>query len=286
MKFIDGRAIANRIKDNIAIETHNISKDGGPRPSLGIIIVGDRVDSKLYVKLKQVEAVKLGIDTNLYELPADASEEEILTVIRFLNEDSGIDAILVQLPLPESINTDLIISAINPKKDADGFHPQHPNYIISPVLGAVKEMISEIGLDLKNKKATVLYNSEIFGDEAKKLLSSLGLAQVDGRSLKHFKDLSEVECRLKLEEIKRITITADILVVAIGLPKFITADLVKEQAVVIDIGTNRVDDKVVGDVDSDSVKNKVSYLSPVPGGVGPLTVSLLLKNVLEIYKRK
>jgi methylenetetrahydrofolate dehydrogenase (NADP+)/methenyltetrahydrofolate cyclohydrolase len=286
MKLIDGRLIANRIKDAIAIETYNIYKNGGSRPGLGIIIVGDRVDSKLYVKIKQAEAVKLGIDTSLYELPADISESELLNVIRFLNEDSGIDAILVQLPLPEGLNTDLIIGAINSKKDADGFHPQHPDYVVSPVLGAVKEMITETGLDLKSKKAAILYNSEIFGTEAKNLLTSLGLAQVGGLSLKDFSSLSEIKRQLKLEEVKKITVEADILVVAVGLPKFITADMVKEQAVIIDIGTNRVNDKVVGDVDFDGVKDKVSFISPVPGGVGPLTVALLFKNVLEIYNRE
>lgn len=261
VKKIDGRAIAERVKDEIA---QAIYKLNGPRPNLAIILVGERKDSKLYVSLKEREGKKIGIDTHLYKLDSSTSEEELLKIISFLNTDPLIDGILVQLPLPEQFDTDKIIAAINPEKDADGFHPAHPNYVMSPVLASILACLEEIKFDFENKTACVLYNSEIFGLSVKKILKDKGL---------------QVILKEKPEE-------ADLIISALGRPHFIKKENIKEGAVIIDIGITKVDDKVLGDVDYEDVKDKASYITPVPGGIGPMTIAFLFKNVLEIFKAK
>ena len=261
VKKIDGRAIAEKFKDEIA---QQIYKFDGPRPNLAIILVGEREDSKLYVSLKEREGKKIGIDTHLYKLDASTSEEELLKIIGFLNIDPLIDGILVQLPLPEQFDTDKIIAAINPEKDADGFHPAHPNYVMSPVLASILACLEEIKFDFENKTACVLYNSEIFGLSVKKILEDKGL---------------QVSLKEKSEE-------ADLIISALGKPHFIKKENIKEGAVIIDIGITKVDDKVLGDVDYEDVKEKASYITPVPGGIGPMTIAFLFKNVLEIFKAK
>lgn len=258
---IDGRAIAERVKDEIA---QVIYKLNGPRPNLAIILVGEREDSKLYVSLKEREGKKIGVDTHLYKLNSSISEEELLKIINFLNIDPLIDGILIQLPLPEKFNTDKIIAAINPEKDADGFHPAHPNYVMSPVLASILACLEEIKFDYKNKTACVLHNSDVFGLSVKKILENKGLKVV-------LKEDSE---------------QADLLVTALGKPHFVKKEMIKDQAVIIDIGITKVDGKVLGDVDYEDVKDKASYITPVPGGVGPMTIAFLFKNVLEIFKTK
>ncbi len=258
---IDGKAIAEKFKDQIA---EQIFKLDGPRPNLAIILVGEREDSKLYVSLKQKEGVKVGVDTHLYEFIENTSEAELLKVINFLNKDNLIDGILVQLPLPPHFNTDKIIAAIDPKKDVDGFHENHPYYILSPVLASILACLEEINFDFENKTACILHNSDIFGQSVKKLLEEKGL-QV---SLKEAPD------------------QADLLISALGKPHFIKKEMIKDKAVIIDIGITKVDSKVLGDVDFEDVKNKASYITPVPGGIGPMTIAFLFKNVLEIFKAK
>lgn len=261
VKKIDGRAIAERIKDQVAQE---IYKFNGPRPNLAIILVGEREDSKLYVELKEKEGKKVGIDTHLYKLAEDSTEEELFKVIDFLNADRLVDGILIQLPLPPQFNTDRIIAALDPKKDVDGFHPQHPSYIISPVLAAVLACLEEIKFICSGKSACIFYNSEIFGTSLKDALVIKGL---------------NVLAPEKSEE-------ADILISALGLPHSVKKEVIKDGAVLIDIGTTKVDDKVLGDIDFEDVQEKASYLTPVPGGIGPMTIAFLFKNVLEIFKTK
>jgi methylenetetrahydrofolate dehydrogenase (NADP+) / methenyltetrahydrofolate cyclohydrolase len=270
LNLIDGKILAEQIKDKLALE---ISKLKSRRPHLAIILAGSREDSQLYVSLKEREAKKLGIDTSLYKLTEFEGEKEILELINFLNKDTEIDGILVQLPLPAKFDTDQIISAIDPAKDVDGFCPNHPSDVDSPVFLATAECFKYCGLDLTDKKICLLYNSDIFGQDFQKFLEKLG-AQVE---IIPAKDIDN--------NLSHITRSADILISALGRPKFITAELIKDQAVLIDIGITKVDGKVVGDVDLESTKNKASYISPVPGGIGPLTIAFLFKNVLTVYRR-
>ncbi len=261
VKKIDGRVIAEKFKDEIAQQIYKLD---GPRPNLAIILVGEREDSKLYVSLKQREGVKIGIDTHLYELAADTSEEKLLEVINFLNKDNLIDGILIQLPLPPQFNTDKIIAALDPNKDADGFHEKHPYYVMSPVLASILACLEEIKFDFENKTACVLHNSDIFGLSVKKILE-------------------EKKMKVVLKEEPE---QADLIVSALGRPHFIKKEMIKEKAVLIDIGITKVGTKVLGDIDYEDVKNKASYITPVPGGIGPMTIAFLFKNVLEIFKAK
>ena len=261
VKKIDGRVIAERIKDQI---TQDIFKLDGPRPNLAIILVGERSDSQLYVSLKEKEGKKVGIDTHLYELEASISEEEILETINFLNQDELIDGILVQLPLPEKFNTDKIIAAISPDKDADGFHPERRDYLLSPVLSSIRACLAEIKFSAAGKTACVLYNSEIFGSSVKAILEEQGM---------------KVSLKDNPEQ-------ADLLITALGDPHKVKKEMVKDGAVIIDIGITKVGEEVLGDVDYDDVKERAGFVTPVPGGIGPMTIAFLFKNVWEIYKRR
>jgi len=261
VKKIDGHAIAEKFEDQIAEQIYKLD---GPRPNLAIILVGERPDSKLYVSLKQREGVKVGVDTHLYELGEDISEEKLLETIDFLNKDNLIDGILVQLPLPPQFNTDKIIAAINPEKDADGFHDKHPYYVMSPVLASILACLEEIKFDYEDKTACVLHNSDIFGLSVKKILEEKGMKVI----------------------LKEEPEQADLIVSALGKPHFIKKEMIKEKAVLIDIGITKVGEKVLGDIDYEDVKNKASYITPVPGGIGPMTIAFLFKNVLEIFKAK
>lgn len=260
-KIIDGKAIAEEVKNEIVKE---IVKLKDLRPNLAIILVGNRPDSKLYVSLKEKEGKKVGIDTHLYELDENISEEELLEVIDFLNKDEAIDGILIQLPLPKKFNTNKIIEAIDPKKDVDGFHSLHPDYIVSPVLAAVKACLDHVKIDKKDKSACIFYNSLIFGDSLKGLLEKEG-----------FQILSNSTSN-----------QADLVVTALGEPGKIKKEMVKEEAVIIDIGITKEGKKVSGDVDVENLKEHIAYLTPVPGGIGPMTIAFLFKNVLEIFKRR
>ncbi|MFA4942198.1 MAG: bifunctional 5,10-methylenetetrahydrofolate dehydrogenase/5,10-methenyltetrahydrofolate cyclohydrolase [Patescibacteria group bacterium] len=282
MEIIDGKKIAEKIKDDVFAE---IKKLDGPRPNLAIILANDRLDSKLYVSLKEREAKKVGIDTHLYRLEDATSENELLGVIDFLNLDQMIDGILVQLPLTNIFNTDKVISAIDPNKDVDGFHPQHPDFIVSPVFASVLKILEEIKCPLPDKKVCILFNSDIFGKSLQKILEKSG-AIVSLCPVGDLEKLSESEHQIKFEQIKACGQGADILISALGLPHFVKKEMLKTGAIVIDIGITSVDGKVLGDVDFEDVKNIVSYITPVPGGVGPMTIALLFQNVWEIFKRK
>jgi len=261
VKLIDGKKIAEKIKDEITQEVFSLK---GVRPNLAIILVGEREDSKLYVSLKEKEGKKIGIDTHLYSLESDTSEKDLLQVIEFLNQDNLIDGILIQLPLPKKFNTDKIISAINPEKDVDGFHPRKPDYIKSPVLLSVLACLDEIKMKGDKKAACILRNSEVFEQGIIKDLKGRGFSFCE----------------------KNESYKADLLITALGSPHVIKRNMIKEGAVIVDIGITKKDKKVYGDVDFDDVKDKAGYITPVPGGIGPMTIAFLFKNVLEIFKRK
>ncbi|MDD3285603.1 MAG: bifunctional 5,10-methylenetetrahydrofolate dehydrogenase/5,10-methenyltetrahydrofolate cyclohydrolase [Patescibacteria group bacterium] len=276
-EIIDGKAIAETVKDGIALEIFN---HPSRRPSLAIILVGERPDSELYVSLKEREAKKVGIDTHLYRLENDVNENELLEVISFLNNDEAIDAILLQLPLPETMDADKIIGAINPLKDADGFHLLHPEYVISPVIAAVDFVVKKYQV---KGRACVFYRSEVFGQSLKKHLQSLGLV-VDLLSV------SEAENPRRDSDLKQrlsaVSIKADVIVTALGISNFLDKDYCQEGAVLIDVGISKEDGVVLGDVDANSVIDKVAAITPVPGGVGPMTIAFLFRNVWAIYRHR
>jgi methylenetetrahydrofolate dehydrogenase (NADP+)/methenyltetrahydrofolate cyclohydrolase len=277
-KIIDGQALAEKIKDKIVEE---IVKLGGARPSLAVILVGERPDSELYVSLKEKEAKKVGIDTHLYKCAENISEQELLDMIKCLNEDEAIDAILVQLPLPAGVDTDTVIRSLDPAKDIDGFHPDNLEKLLKscdfqglmpPVFATVLKMLKSIYYEVKGKHACIIANAAIFGQSLARVLACRG-AKI---ALCHYGD----------KDLADKIAAADILITAVGKKEFIKKDMVKQGAVVIDIGITRQDGKVVGDVDFDDVKDKVSFITPVPGGVGPMTIAMAFKNTLEIYKRR
>ena len=284
MKIIDGKKLAEKIKDDIVKDIIKLNNGHAKlalaRPNLAIVLIGEREDSKIYVALKEKEAKKVGIDTHLYKCSEAISEGELLEIIKYLNEDKSIDAILVQLPLPVAIDADTIIISISPAKDVDGFHPDNLekllkncdfNCLMPPVFATALEMLKSIDYEIKNKQVCIISNSDIFG-----------------KSLAHIFRCGGAKAEAVKPELKNLaekTKQADILITAVGRPRFIKKEMIKDQAVIIDIGISKENGKVAGDVDFLDVKEKAGYITPVPGGVGPMTIALALKNTLEIYKR-
>ena len=281
MKLIDGQKIAEKIKDQIAVEIFETKV----HPNLAIILANEREDSKLYVSLKEREAQKVGIDTHLYRIEESESEADLLKLINFLNQDETIDGILVQLPLPEKFDTDKVIMALEPEKDVDGFHPNKPEYILGPVAGAILECLKACKCDLKAKRICLLHNSEAFGKGLKDVLKALG-AEVTTIAVNNFDKLNNVDSEAKIQEIVDAGTEADIFISALGLPKFVKAEMIKAEAIVIDVGISKIGKAVLGDVDALDVAEKAAYLTPVPGGIGPLTIACLFRNVLTISQKR
>lgn len=282
-KIIDGKILAEKIKDEIVKEIIGLNKNihNLTRPNLAIILIGQRPDSELYVSLKEKEAKKVGIDTHLYRCSAETSEREILEMIKCLNEDKLVDGILVQLPLPAQIDTDTVILALDPAKDVDGFQPDNLEKLLKscespdlmpPVLAVVLEMLKSIDYDIKDKQVCIISNADIFGKTLAHVLNCRGAKTETVKA--DDKNLAEKTSR------------ADILITAVGKPKLIKKNMVKQDAVVIDVGITKQGDKFIGDVDFEDVKDRASYITPVPGGVGPMTIAMAFKNTLEIYKRR
>jgi len=280
--IIDGKKIADKIKDEIVAEillcNHN-DLCAPKRPMLAIILVGERPDSRLYVSLKEKEAKKVGVDTTLYKLPANAPEKELEEMIKFLNADAATDGILLQLPLPDNFNADKIVALMNPAKDIDRFQPENlkklmagDEELLPPVCQVILEVLEEIKFNPEGKSACLVANSEIFGLSLAKILELHGA-------------LTKIVTPLD-EDLAEQTVKADILVTAVGQPGLITGEMVKKDAVIIDIGISKEDNKVRGDVNAESVKDRAGYLTPVPGGVGPITIAAALKNTVEIWKNK
>lgn len=281
VKIIDGKKIAERMKDEVVAEIilHNQGDTScSRRPNLAIILVGERPDSVLYVSLKEKEAKMVGVDTNLYKISSAAPESELEDVVKFLNADTLTDGILLQLPLPNGFDTDKIVALIDPTKDVDRFHPANlkklsSQDILPPLCQVVQEVFEDAKYNPEGKSACVVANSEILGDSLARFLSGLGaitkVVSSDDDSL--IEDCSK----------------GDILISAVGKPGLINAKHVKEGAFIIDIGiTKNADGKVFGDVDFDSIKDRAGFITPVPGGVGPITIAAALRNTLEIWKNK
>lgn len=279
MTILDGKALSSKIKEQIKKEVEELKKRD-IIPGLAVILVGDDPASHTYVKMKAKACKEVGIYSITHEMPNDISQKEIIETIKMINKNPNIDGILVQLPLPKHIDTTKILEVIDPKKDVDGFHPYNFGRLIQGLdsfapctpLG-VMELLKEYSIDVKGKDACVVGASNIVGKPMQALLLN-SFATVD-------------VCHIFTKDLKSHTKRADILVVGVGKPNLITKDMVKEGAIVIDIGINRLENgKIVGDVDFENVSKIASFITPVPGGVGPMTIAMLLKNSIKAAKKR
>ena len=274
-KIIDGKALALSVRNEIKNE---IASFNGKAPGLAVVLVGDNPASAIYVRNKEKACEEVGIASFSYRLPATATQQEVEGVVSELAVNDLINGILVQLPLPEGLNESKILSLIPPEKDVDGFSAVNVGKMFLGEDGLVActphgiiKLIKYAGVDIKGKRAVVVGRSNIVGKPVAILLLK--------------ENATVTVCHSKTENLKEVCLSADILVVAIGKARFITADMVKPGATVIDVGTNRVDGKLVGDVDFEGVKDIASAITPVPGGVGPMTITMLMYNTLCAYKR-
>ena len=278
-KILDGKALSARIKDELKAEVVKL-KESGVNPCLAVIIVGDDPASRVYVNNKKAACEYIGIKSLEYALSADTTQDELLKLIDTLNADSGVDGILVQLPLPSQLDEKEVLYRIRPEKDVDAFHPVNVGKIMIgdfdflPCTPAgVMELIKESGVEISGKQCVVVGRSNIVGKpQSMLLLHQNGTVTI---------------CHSRTKNLAEVCRSADILVAAVGRPKFITADMVKEGAVVIDVGINRGEDgKLCGDVDYDEVAKIAGAITPVPGGVGPMTISMLMRNTLTAATKK
>ena len=280
MQLIDGKALAQKIHSNVAKEVETLKQEKNVVPGLAVILVGDDPASHAYVKMKAKACEKVGFYSITHNMPETISQDEIIQIIEMMNGNPHIDGILVQLPLPKHIDTDKILEVIDPKKDVDGFHAYNVGRLVTNLdsfvpctpLGVMK-MFEEYNIDLEGKDVCVVGASNIVG----KPMASLLLNANATVTVTH----------IYTKDLKAHTSRADIVVVGVGVPGLIKEDMVKEGAIVIDIGINRIEDgSLVGDVDFPNVSKKCSYITPVPGGVGPMTIAMLLSNTLKAAKAR
>lgn len=276
-QIIDGKAVSQSVKDSIKAEVAQL-KQKGIEIGLAVVIVGDDPASKVYVRNKKLACEYVGFNSYEYALPAETTEQELLELVSKLNDDDKVDGILVQLPVPKHINDKVIIDNIRPDKDVDAFHPVNVgkimigDYSFLPCTPAgVMELIASTGTEISGRECVVIGRSNIVGKpQAMLLLHKNGTVTV---------------CHSKTRNLADVTSRADILVAAVGRAKMITKEYIKEGAVVIDVGMNRDENgKLCGDVDFDDCKDKASFITPVPGGVGPMTIAMLMKNTLTAGK--
>ncbi len=278
MELIDGKLISQQIKDECKERCAKLKAEG-KEPALAVILVGSDPASSIYVNNKKKACEYVGIKSLSYELPEETTEAELLKLIDGLNRDDSVTGILVQLPLPKQINEDAVIRAISPKKDVDGFHVENvgalcvgePGFVSCTPAGII-QLLKRSNVDIAGKNCVVIGRSNIVG----KPMALLMLRE----------NATVTICHSKTADLKGICKQADILIVAIGKPRFINSEYVKEGAVVIDVGIHRDENnKMCGDVDFDDVKDHVSKITPVPGGVGPMTIAMLMNNVIEAKER-
>ena len=275
MRIIDGKSLSKKIKNNIAKETQNLKEASNIVPGLAVIIVGDDPASRAYVGMKAKSCKEVNFYSIVHEMPNSITQDEIIETIKMMNTNPRIDGILVQLPLPQHIDTDKILEVIDPKKDVDGFHAYNVGRLVTGVDGfvactplGVMEMFKEYNISLEGKDVCVVGASNIVG----KPMASLLLNANATVTITH----------IFTKDLKAHTSRADIIVIGVGVPKLIKEDMVKDGAIIIDIGINRVEDgSLVGDVDFENVSKKCSFITPVPGGVGPMTIAMLLSNTLK-----
>ena len=287
MQLIDGKATATAIKAQIAQQVSDIVANGGKQPHLAAVLVGHDGGSETYVKNKVIACEQCGFKSTLIRYEDDVTEEELLACVERLNNDADIDGFIVQLPLPRHIDEQKIIMAIDYRKDVDGFHPVNvgrmsiglPCFISATPLGIIT-LLKFYGIETSGKKCVVLGRSNIVGKPMAQLMMQ-----------KQYGDATVTVCHSHSKELKKECLEADIIIAAIGQPDFVTADMVKEGAVIIDVGTTRVPDasrksgfRLNGDVKFDEVAPKCSYITPVPGGVGPMTICSLMQNTILAAK--
>lgn len=278
--LIDGKKVSQEIRLRLAEETKCFIEETTIQPHLVVIIVGNNPASMTYVKNKKTSCEAVGFKSTVIELPIEITEAELLTKIIELNEDSAVHGILVQLPLPSHISEEKVIQTISVEKDVDGFHPYQVGALASGMKclkpctpSGVIELLKAYGIEISGRHAVIVGRSHIVGKPLMQLLLD--------------ENATVTVCHSKTTDLAQFTKTADILVVAIGRANFIKANMVKDGAVVIDVGINRLDNgKLVGDVSFDEVSDKVSYITPVPGGVGPMTITMLLRNTLKAAKNQ
>lgn len=290
MKLIDGKTISEEIKKEIASEVASLIDKGYRAPHMAAILVGHDGASETYIASKERNCRAVGMTSSLYRYEENISEKELLEVISFLNQDEEVDGFIIQLPLPKHIDVDRVIAAVDPDKDIDGFHPVNmgrlalgeDSFVPATPCG-IMELLRRAGIETAGKKCVVLGRSNIVGTPMALLMS---------RNNPHANATVTI-CHSKTKNLKEEALQADILVAALGKPGFVTADMVKEGAVVVDVGIHRIEDngrpsgyRIVGDVDYDKVAPKCGAITPVPGGVGPMTIAALLMNTMKAYRKR
>ncbi|WP_149705891.1 bifunctional methylenetetrahydrofolate dehydrogenase/methenyltetrahydrofolate cyclohydrolase FolD [Campylobacter concisus] len=279
MKILDGKAVSLKVKESVKVRADELKKFG-VEPTLAVVLVGEDKASQTYVRAKEKACNEYGIKSVAHRLSENTTQNELLALINVLNLDDSIHGILVQLPLPKHIDTNVVLAAIDPRKDVDGFHAVNVGKLVSGLDGfvpctplGVMEILKEYGIDVAGLNAVVIGRSNIVGKPMANLLLNASATVTVTHS--------------KTKNLKEICKNADLIVAAIGKPFFLKADMVKDGAVVVDVGINRLDDgKLVGDVDFDEVAPKCSYITPVPGGVGPMTIAMLLNNTILAAQAK
>lgn len=279
-KVIDGKAVAESIHGQLKVEVDAFAAKYGYRPCLTVVLVGENPASQVYVRNKHLACEKVGMKSEIVKLEADASEQEVLATVERLNNDKDVHGILVQLPLPSHIDEGKVLNLIDPDKDVDGFHPVNVGRLVvgEPSLqpctpSGVMELIKSTGIELSGKSAVVVGRSNIVGKPVAMMLLK--------------ENATVTICHSRTTDIESVIRGADVVVAAVGRPEMITGDMIKDGAVVIDVGINRLDTgKLVGDVAFESASAKASAITPVPGGVGPMTIAMLIKNTMQAARSK
>ena len=278
MILLDGKALSEKIKEEVKVEVAQLVEEKHITPGLAVILVGSDAASATYVASKAKSCKNAGIYSVVHEMPDSITQEELLETIEMMNKNPKLDGILVQLPLPKHIDTTVVLEAINPLKDVDGFHPYNVGKMVSNLDSflpatpfGVMRMIEEYGIELSGKNVVVIGSSDIVGKPMASLL-------INAKA-------TVTVCNSRTKDLASHTKTADIVVIAVGVPYLLKADMIKDGAIVIDVGINRLDTgKLVGDADFEDCKSKCSHITPVPGGVGPMTIGMLLKNTIKAAK--
>ena len=277
MVLIDGKKVSGEIRNRLADEIQELKKKTGKTPGLATVLVGDDPASAVYVRNKNKICGELGFQSFEQKLSADTSEEKLLQLVGELNSNKDVHGILVQLPLPDQIDSEKILQAIDPKKDVDGFHPVNVgklvlgNALLTPCTPTgIIALLDRYDIEISGKHAVIIGRSNIVGKPVSMLLLH--------------RNATITICHSRTQNLEEVTRSADILVAAVGRANFVTDEMVSEGTVVIDVGINRVDGKLTGDVDFEPVSKKASHITPVPGGVGPMTIALLMENTLKAFK--
>lgn len=295
--ILDGKKIAADIRAELREQISSLVAKGQRAPKLAVVIVGHNPASETYVANKMKACAEVGIESERIAFEADITEQELLAAVQRLNNDSTIDGFIVQLPLPEHISETTIMSAIDRRKDVDGLTPENVGRtvqglpsLVSATPKGIRELLARYAIQTEGKHVVVIGRSNIVGKPIAMLLMQRPYLSLPGMSAASLGDATVTICHSKTQDLKSICLTADIIIVAAGCPKLLTAEMVKEGAVIIDVGINRIDDssvprgyRLVGDVDFENVAPKAAYITPVPGGVGPMTIVSLLQNTLQAY---